>query len=542
MGTGKTLFTNAFVYSPGSAAASPRPGCFAVEDGRFAAFAPDPDALGAVGFDRVEDLGGLAVLPAFTDSHIHLLDLSLTLREVDLEAARSEDEAAALVAHAHPSPRPEQWITGGRWAHNFWSPSQLPSRHSLDCYFPANPVVLTSKCGHVIWCNTAALQAAGIFENQPDVEGGCIEIEERSGRPTGIVKENAIPLVTRHIPPLSRAGQRACLEDGIRHLHAFGILNVHNVEPRQYFEIMLEAEDNGAPPLRIRNYFPDLTPSEVGVFQQELAPTALGRRTCATGKKIFTDGSLGGRTAFMLEPYEGEPDNRGIACMTPEELGALLAEAEAHGIPCAIHAIGDAAVRFTLERIHEVAGPQRLPDAGGGRLPHRIEHLQLLASADIPLLHRVRAVASVQPIHLSADIQPLRRFWGDRSRLAYAFRTVLNCGAPLIFGSDAPVESANPFLGIYAALTRQGLDGEPRGGFYPEEILSLDEAIHAYSAAPPRITGDAGTYGELVPGQAADFMVLDQTCPVQSIEPEEWKDVQVARLYHEGALVFAREA
>ncbi|MDR7551012.1 MAG: amidohydrolase [Armatimonadota bacterium] len=496
----------------------PRAEALAVIGGRIVAVGSSSDLRGAFPRLPVRDLGGRAVLPGFIDAHIHLPALGLGLRRLDLRHTRSIGEAAALVARAAAQARPGEWIQGQGWDKNVWSEDRFPTRADLDPVAPHHPVVLSSKDGHLLWVNTAALRAAGIDRRSPDPPGGAIARDSR-GEPTGILKEAAKDLVWRIVPETGVDLLEAAILEAQRLLHRQGITGVHHFtgtagyDGPPTFAAFQSLAARGRLRLRVWMAIPERALESA---------RAVGLRTGFGGEwlrvgpvKIFADGTLGSQTAAMLEPFEGQADNTGIAIHSREELTELVGRAVGGGFWCAIHAIGDRANRWALDayQVHHEASR-----ALGAR--HRIEHVQLVHPDDLPRLARLGVTASMQPVHATSDRDMADRYWGARSRTAYAWRSLLRAGTLLAFGSDAPVETAEVFEGLYAAVTRRRPREPDRPGWYPEEALEVEEAILAYTAGAAYAAGQESVQGRLAEGCFADFVVLDRdilTCPQEDL-------------------------
>lgn len=480
----------------------------AVSGGRIVACGAAADLIAAFpGFARI-DLAGRAAFPGFIDSHIHLASYGISLRRVALRDALSLPEAVRKVAEAVGRTNPGEWIRGHGWDKNLWPEDRFPTNRDLDPISPANPVVLASKNGHLVWVNSVALRLAGVGRQTPDPPGGEIA---RDGRrePTGVFKEEAKGLIWRVIPPV---GPDA-VDDGIREAtvvaHRLGLVGVHNFvgtdayEGAGTFAAFQRLEAAGELRLRVWMTIPK---DGLDAAARIGLRTGFGSEWLRAGPvKIFADGTLGSQTANMIEPFEGQPGNTGIAIHTREELIDLVGRAVSAGFWCAIHAIGDRANRWVLDAYEaHYEASLRL----GAR--HRIEHVQLLHPDDLTRLAQLSVTASMQPVHATSDREIADRYWGRRSRYGYAWRSLLQAGTPLAFGSDAPVETPDVFAGLYAAVTRRRPE-EPAGdSWYPEETLTIHEAVRAYTAGAAYASGEDTVRGTLVEGLLADFVVLNQ--------------------------------
>lgn len=468
-----------------------------VATGRAAALANR--AVGA----RVLDLRGCTITPGFTDAHIHLIEWAHTLREPDLTGMASPRDAADVVARSCDAMPDDRWVTGHGWSGNRWG--TLPGRQVLDTVFPDRPVVLRSQDMHALWVNSAALAACGIRDDTPDPDGGVI-VRDASGQPTGVLLESAMALVVNRMPrapdrtiaDVVRAGQAALHALGITGVHAFP--GVYGVEPGdlRILQLLIESDELR---LRVLQQLPERVLDEA--ISLGLRSGAGGEWVRIGGLKLFLDGSLGSRTAWLREAYLGT-DDTGIALYAAEKFRAVVRRAAEAGISSTVHAIGDAAVDLALDVLTD-------PELPRAPLPHRIEHMQLCAPERFGEAAAAGVVQSVQPAHLMTDWVPAERLWGHpRCRGAYAFRSLRSGGILLAFGSDGPVADPDPRLGLHAATARQDVNGDPAGGWYPEERLTTREALWSCTGAPAVAAGLAGVQGELRPGAWADFAAWDR--------------------------------
>lgn len=433
------------------------------------------------------ELPDTLVTPGFVDGHTHFALWALGRRRVQLAGTPSLADAVRRVAQA----RPEQgWVLGQGWDANRWD--EAPHRAPLDA-IRAEPVYLDSLDVHAAWVNTAALRAAGIRAGTPDPPGGRI-VRDGSGEPTGLLLERAVELVTRVLPrPAADRLDHALLEAQAE-AHRFGVTGIHDVEDDAARAAFGRLDAAGH--LRLRVLFhPPVAALPALVRAGERSGTG-SEWLVLGGVKMFLDGSLGSRTAWMLQPYDGSRE-RGMPLTDADEAGRAMRLAADHGIACTVHAIGDAAVRRALDLMTP------LPRVA---LPHRIEHFQCVHPADVGRAAQAGIVASMQPAHLLTDIPLVDRHWGARGAGAYLFRTLRAGGTALVFGSDVPVASIDPREGVFAALDRTLGDGNPRGGWRPEERLTFEDALHAYTAAAAAAAGVRSRRGTLAPGMDADFV------------------------------------
>ena len=479
--------------------AAPVAAALAVRDGHIVALGSEADVLAAAGEDcATVDLGGRVVLPGFTDAHVHWCTHALMRRQLALEPAMSLADVLRVVRVEAARTPAGQWIVGRGWDHADWA--GWPTAADLDASAPHHRVALTRVDGHVVWLNSAALAAAGVGPHTPDPPGG--EIVRHAGQPTGVLKENALRLVTEAVPEPEPAERQAAMVDAWTDAWSLGITGCHDMGFRDtaLFRDLSTLREAGDLGLRFVWYFPrSMLDEAIGLGLS----SGLGDEWLRLGGlKLFLDGTLGSQSADMLEPYEGQPDNMGIATLEPEELTALVTRAAAAGIASAMHAIGDAANRKALDALAAL-GADRSP------LRHRIEHAQLLHPEDVARFARQDVVASMQPIHATSDMALADRWWGDRAAGAYAWRSLRDSGARLAFGSDAPIEPLHVFAGVHAAVTRCAAGGDPPGGWRPEQRLTVLEALEAYTLGPAVAGGQEHILGTLAVGKAADLIVLD---------------------------------
>ena len=445
------------------------------------------------------DAGGATVTPGLVDAHLHLLAWARSLDEVALAGAASRREALGRVAHflaAEPGAGP---VSGRGWDANAWS--EPPERASLDAVSGERPVLLHSKDYHTLWVNSAALREAGVTGATPDPDGGRIE-RDAAGEPTGVVREHAVRLFAGLEARAARGSDLERLARAARRLHGHGVTMVHDFEGIETLRLLRAlTRAPGLPRLRVVAHLPHAGIEAALVLGLE---SGVGDDLFRYGAvKLFADGTLGSHTAALLEPYEGTAET-GMDLVPPPELARAVAQAAAGGLSVAIHAIGDRAVRSALDAIEASAGT-----LAKLALPPRIEHVQLLDPADRPRFAQLGVWASLQPSHCVADIEIAERGWGARTGRSYPWRSLLEAGASLAFGSDAPVEAPVPALGLHAALTRQRVDGTPAGGFTPGERIDLDEALRAYTVGGAALAGRSAGLGRIAPGCAADLVVWD---------------------------------
>jgi predicted amidohydrolase YtcJ len=502
-----------------------RPGAVAIREGRILALGDADDVLWWRGpRTEVLDVGGGTVLPGFCDSHLHLLHHGIGLGRVEVGGRGPEGVLDAVRSHVRDLD-PDAWAQGVGW-----DPERIPDdaldATLLDEAGGGRPVALWSRDFHAIRASTAALTAAGIDDDTPDPEGGTIVRDDR-GRATGLLREAATDLVLAVLPEPTDEEEDAAIARVTADLHARGITAVHEMASPRPHEVY--ARLRAADRLRLRvllfvraERVDDLSPLEL--------PAGHGDATLRLGGlKVFADGTLGSRTAWMLEDYADRPGSTGLRTTDADALRDLARGASRRGLALAIHAIGDGAVRAGLDAIEAA----RTID--GGRLRHRLEHAQCVAAEDLPRFAALGVHAAVQPAHILDDRDVAREAWGEeRAARAHAYRSLLDAGAEISFGSDAPVAPPDPLLAIRMAVERTEGDAPP---FLPEQALTLEEAVAAATAGGAAAAGLAGELGVIRPGARADLAVLseDLTRGVEVL-----RDAAVAHTVFDGAVVWPR--
>lgn len=497
----------------------PQASALAIRDGRILAIGAEAD-IPAELKRQPHNLGGQAVLPGLTDAHIHLEHYALGLQKIDCETD-TRQECLQRVAERTRTTPPGEWILGHGWNQNRW-PEGFGSAADLDAVAPNHPVYLTAKSLHAAWANTLALRRAGLTAASPDPAGGRFG-RSAAGELDGILFESAMEAVGDAVPAPSEEQVAQAIRQALPVLWRMGLTGAHDFDRRRCFAALQILRQRGELRLRVLKSIPleDLPHAAALGLRSGLGDDWLR----IGGVKLFADGALGPQTAAMLQPYEGDPQNRGMLLMDAEEIFEHGRQALENGLPLAVHAIGDRANHEVLQALSQL---RRLEDdlrqAGGAPdrpLRHRIEHVQVIHADDAARLAQLGVTASMQPIHATSDMLMADRFWGERAALSYAWQTQLNYGATLAFGSDAPVESPNPFWGLHAAVTRQRPDGSPGPqGWYPEQRISLEQALQGYTRGPAYVAGWEDRLGQLAPGCLADLIVLERDpfkCPPQEL-------------------------
>jgi predicted amidohydrolase YtcJ len=517
--------------------AQPEAAANAIRDGRIVAIGSEAEVLAWRGpGTQVRDLGGRRVLPGFNDAHVHVFDGGQGLASVQLRDAGSPEVFRDRIGRYAATLPEGRWVLNGNWDHERWSPAALPTRQWIDAVTPSHPVFVNRLDGHMALANTLALRLAGITRDTPDPPGGSI-VRDADGEPTGVLKDAAMNAVYAVIPAADDAGIAAALRAAMRYANENGVTSV---------------QDMSASPEVLRAYRRLLADGELTVRVYGAQPLARWERLAAPGigagfgndmlrigvLKGFADGSLGSTTALFFEPYLDAPDTSGLPSDELLDADAMLADmlgADAAGLQLAIHAIGDKANATILDMYAELArrnGPR-------DRRP-RIEHAQHLRADDIARFRAQGVIASMQPYHAIDDGRWAdKRIGAERAKGTYAFRSLLDAGAVLAFGSDWFVAPMEPLMGIYAAATRRTLDGAHPDGWVPGQKISVAEAVRAYTAGSAYAEGQEGVKGTLEPGKLADLVVLSDD--IFAIDPAAIPDVRVDMTMLGGRVVFERD-
>lgn len=459
---------------------------------------------------RSIDLGGRLVVPGLNDAHVHFLSGSLSLDQIQLDDAENLQQMQKRVkawADAHPQ---APWVVGRGWIYSRFPGGALPGKQDLDVVVPDRPVVLEAYDGHTTWVNSWALTAAGVDRRTQFSGFGEIVRDPRTGAPTGIFKEEAGELVWKIVPKPTEEEKMASLRRGLAEARRLGITAVLNATAQpDEFELYDRMLKGGALTLRtILALVADRSTSDADIARfRELSGTYGGPMLRGGFVKMFADGVIESHTAAMLEPYTDDPRTSGAPNYAAEELGGIVKKLDAAGLNVLVHAIGDRAVRMTLDafqaaRAENPPRPRR----------HRIEHIETIAASDIPRFRDLEVVASMQPLHGAPDVEGVwaRNIGKERLTRAFAWRALRDAGARMAHGSDWPVVTLNPFHGIYTAVTRGYLDGRPEPGWAPEQRLTLEQALAGYTIDAAYAASEEGVRGSIEAGKLADLAVLSQ--------------------------------
>jgi predicted amidohydrolase YtcJ len=478
------------------------------------------------------DGGGKTVLPGLIDAHAHVAGLGFLKTSLDLAGVPSVDDAVARIAsYAREKPH-VRWITGRGWNQVLWPVREFPNASQIDAVVSDRPVWLRRVDGHAGWANSAAMRLAGIDADTPDPVGGKI-IRDDNGHATGVFIDKAMGLIGAHVPQPNKMEGRAAIKAAVETLLSEGMTSVHDAGIGiENAEIYMSMADDGELGMRIYA----MTGGADDVLD------AIGKPIYAYGNdhldissvKLYTDGALGSRGAAMIEPYSDDPENRGLPFWTQEELDAMVQKSNDMGFQVGIHAIGDLGNRMALDAFDRVQGGE--PSA----LRNRIEHSQIVTLDDIPRFAELGVIASMQATHATSDKNMAEDRIGPQRILGgYAWRRMLDAGVVLANGSDFPVELSNPFLGLYASVTRQDGEGEPEGGWYPDQALTRAEALHSFTLAGAFAARQEDRLGSLEQGKWADFIIIDRdyfTVPAAEID-----DIVVLETWVAGKQVYAKQ-
>jgi predicted amidohydrolase YtcJ len=479
------------------------------------------------GFD-VCDLKKRCVITGIIDSHLHLLALGNLFKRVDLDSVNSLDRVAAILEKAVSTLKKGQWLQGRGWNKNLWG-DDFPGKNLLDA-ITGNPVALYSKDGHLLWVSSSTLEYCGIDSNTPDPPGGVI-LRDTYGNPTGVLKENAVDLVSERIPSQSYEEKTDSLIAAQKHLLKLGIVAVGDCDTRSIPLLSLRELDlTGRLHMRI---FKMIHPDDLEMTAKLDLQTGMGSDRFRIGcLKLFADGALGSQTAYMFKPYNQSKNNYGVETLTEKDMEKYVSRAVKAGISVAVHAIGDKANYQVLKLLGKYAAA--FSEKG---LRPRIEHAQILKKKDIPGFKEYGVIASVQPIHVTSDRDISDRYLGARARNAYPFKSLLKSGVELAFGSDAPIEKPNPMAGIHAAVTRKRPD-ETRKAWYPEEKITRRQALRAYTLGAARACCYDDLTGSTTVGKRADLAVLSDD--IFETRTDNIHRIEVLATIMDGKVVFGR--
>ncbi len=482
---------------------------------------------------EIIDLQGKLVLPGFNDAHLHFSDGAFALRGVQLRDCQDEADFASRIQKYVQRQPPGTWIIEGNWDHENWPHQQYPSRQLIDPFTQQHPVFLSRLDYHVALANSLALKLAGIDRDTPAPAGGEILKDAATGEPTGILKDKAWDLIFKVIPPYSFEQKKAAFVTGLAHAAQLGVTSFQDNMCQLDFLVYQNLLQENRLTARVSGWLPI---SELNFLQQIGIRAGFGDEKLRLGTlKIFVDGSMGAGSALFFQPYHDDPRTSGLAVTSEQELAQQIAAANTAGLQLAIHAIGDKAnyiVLHTLEQ-NNAGNPHN-------RLRHRIEHAQVVRPEDLSLFSTTGAIASIQPSHLSDDqVWAEKRIGFARCQNAYRVNSFFENNIPVALGTDWPVESLNPLLGIYAAVTRQTVSGRPTDGWFPKEKISLAQAIFSYTRGSAFAEFAEHKKGSLAVGKLADLVVLSKD--LFTIPAEEILTSEITHTIFDGKLIYQKE-
>lgn len=485
------------------------------------------------GTSRIIDLHGATVLPGVIDAHTHLISLGESLLRLNLKDVATEEEVVERVKQKAASTAPNEWILGWGWDEGKWA-SHYPTNEALSAVSPNNPVYLIGLHGFAAWVNRMALQTAGVSKDTKDPENGKILRDEKTGQPTGILLNRAQELVGKHVPEMTPEQVKRGVELAAQECVRNGLTSVHEalVKPVQ-LQVFRELIGEGRLPLRVYVMLDGADQTLVAQWLARGPEIDPRHQLTIRAFKLFADGALGSRGAALLQPYSDAPQIKGVTTTPEPEVYQLTRTSLERGFQVCTHAIGDAANRMVLDAYANAL--KSVPQAHDRRL--RIEHAQVLALEDIPRFAKLGVIASMQPTHCTSDMKWAEtRLGPQRVKGAYAWRSLLNTGAHLPLSSDFPGETLNPFYGIYAAITRQDPAGNPPGGWYPEQRLTLNEALRGYTVEAAYAEFEENQKGSIEKGKLADLTVISQDITTLA-RPKEILSVRVLKTFVGGKIV-----
>ena len=486
---------------------------------------------------RVFDATGRRLLPGFNDAHVHFADGGAQLDNVELNDATSPQEFARRIRERAAKTAKGEWVLGGDWDETKWNPAELPTKELIDAATPETPVAVNRYDGHMVLANSLALKLAGITAQTPDPDGGVI-VRDKNGNPTGGLKDAAQDMLFKALPPLTHDRRRHAIERALEHAASLGVTSVQNMNP-DYADIAIYSELLDEGKLTTRIYAAPLIPQVDDQVKIGIRRAFGGPYLRMGAVKAYADGSLGSATAYFFEAFDDQPGNRGLLSDEMHPISLMrdrMMRADSAGLQICTHAIGDAGISTILDIYAEIEKQH-----GSRDRRWRIEHAQHMAAKDFERFAQLHVIASVQPYHAIDDGRwAERRIGHDRSSRTYAFRTFLDHGVRLALGTDWNVAPLNPMLTLYAATTRATLDGKNPNGWFPEQKLTIKEAIEAYTMGSAYAEFQENEKGSITPGKLADMVLFSDD--VLSIDPVKIRDVKVLKTWVGGKLTYEADA
>ena len=528
------IVVNGTVYTVDEA--HPRASAFAVRNGRIIFVGSDREARMLAGSaTQVIDARGNAVIPGMVDAHAHLLGLGTSLRNVQLAGSKTYDEVIARVVERSKSMKAGEWIVGRGWDQNLWTDKKFPTHELLSRALPNNPVVLTRIDGHALLANAMALRAAGVTAATRDPDGGRIE-RNADGSPAGVFVDNAQGLVSRSIPAATPAQTRQAIIAAIAEANKWGLIGIHDAgASRRTIDIYESLAREGR--YNLRNYVMVSGDSANVRYYLGLGPRSAmyNGRIWVRSFKLYSDGALGSRGAALLAPYSDDSNNTGLVVTPAAEVQRVATAALRRGFQVGVHAIGDRGNRIVLDAYDAALKAVPTPDHR-----FRIEHAQVISLRDIPRFALLGVIPSMQASHQTSDMRWAEaRVGPERIKGAYAWRSLLNSGVVIPNGSDFPVEEVNPLISFHSAISRQDGTNWPAGGWYPDQVMTREEALRSMTIWPAYAGFQEKTMGSISPGKYADFVILDRD--IMKIPATEILGARVISTWLGGRRVYGRD-
>ncbi|MBW8185596.1 amidohydrolase [Shewanella sp. NR704-98] len=474
---------------------------------------------------------GQTMLPGLIDAHGHVLSYGLSLMRAQLRGAESENEAVKRVKHFRDAQPELNWVQGRGWNQVLWPSKSFPSAKSLDKIFPDTPVWLIRIDGHAGWANSAAMTLSNINAQTQSPEGGEI-IRDASGEPTGVFIDKAMALISQNIPSLTQTEQRAVLKLSMKELSKLGLTSVHDAGVgNDTLEAYLSLAKADEMPIRIYGML-DADDRHFSELMKQGPIRLPEHKLDIASVKLSADGALGSRGAALIEDYSDQKGNSGLLLYPEGEMAKVMKLAMESGFQVNTHAIGDQANKLVLDNYQEL-----IKETNTGALRHRIEHAQVLRLEDIPRFAKLNVIASMQATHATSDKNmALDRLGSERIKGAYAWRKLLESGAVIAAGSDFPIESANPFFGLHASVTRQDQQNRPENGWYGDQSMTLTQALNSFTQGAAYAAHQESLIGQLKPGMKADFILVDQD--IFAIPASELWQTQVNQTWINGKRIY----
>lgn len=506
----------------------------AVKEGKIIALGESKSIRRFIGEKtKTLDLKGKLVIPGLIDAHCHLSSGGRSLKSLNFRGVNSVEKIQEIIAEKIKEFKQGQPLFGVQFDHTIFPEEKWPTKEDLDKVSPQNPVIIERVDGHTLWVNTFALQKSGITAETKDPPGGEILRDPLTGEPTGILKESAMKLIK-----IEEIAGKDILEEEIKraltHATSLGLTGIHTSSTLEELEILHKLRKEGKLTVRLYAWLPF---EEIDACLEKGIRQGSGDEMLRVGfLKLYIDGTISSGTALLFEPFSDQPQSYGIAQYPEEEFNRLVEKAHRFGFQVGVHAIGDKGIHWTLNAIERA---QKIYGKKG--LRHRIEHCSLLHPQDIERFQKLGVIASMQPTHCTTDLLYCeKRFGRERSKYAYLWKTLLQNGVVLAFGSDWPVEPLDPMRGIYSLLTRKNIESKfPEKGWFPEECLSREEAIRGFTSGPSFASFEENIKGSLSPGKLADFLVLSKD--LFKVNAEEVLETRVLYTFLGGKVVYRSE-